>query len=542
VRRLALLALCLSSGVASAQRTDATPGADLLFFTADGAASSPKLLPGFLHHSIWSGMGVASDGNVYVAVSNHTQPGGDVAFFRWLPVEARMELLGTARGVSTAAGNWMAQESQYKVHTFLLEHADGLVYMATMDHAPTPFLRGAHVYTIDPATGTVTDASQGAPFLMTAALAQIPNPGLAQTKSGVFVETYGLKGLGLNPRAPDLLYGMTYPDGHLIQQRLSTGAMQVVGQSSTVAYAFHVSSAGDVYYGQPGPEASMKLVKYDESAGTTTTLATIPGELLGAIAPTQDGEVAYVLEAVTKRVYRLDCRADTLTYLATACGTNWWRLFNLSLSPDGRWLWFVSNNNARSTVRRIDVVTGACSEVLDVNALLGTRNLCFGGVNVWDRAGNLYVPVWTFNAAPDLALLRIGAGEAPLSGSPAYVSTRTGGTHTLQLQAGPDQAGQPYVVYGSQSGTAPGTPLSVFTVPLNEDRYFRRTGRPGRTPLQGGFGTLTALGRATALLAVKPAPVLAAVGLTLHHAVVVFDATTGAPRFVSNAVAVELGP
>ena len=104
---------------------------------------------------------------------------------------------------------------------------------------------------------------------------------------------------------------------------------------------------------------------------------------------------------------------DTFTSFTTLCGTNWWRVFNLALSPNGRSLYYVSNNNSRSTIRAIDIATKKCSEVLDVNKLLGTRNLCFGGVDVWDGHGNFYAPVWTHQnrKGSDVALLQVRTGE-----------------------------------------------------------------------------------------------------------------------------------
>ena len=387
------------------------PRAELIHFTEDGRAGSPLLFPGFRHDSVWSGLGAGSDGSVYVCVSNHLQPGGNVAVFRYSPGRRRMELLGDIRGVSTAAGNWMPNESQYKVHTFLSEHADGKLYFASMDHDPTPFLRGAHVYTIEPGTGTVTDFSKTQPFLMTRGLTTIPNPGTAAERSGVFIEYYGIKGMGSNPRAPDLLYAMTYPDAHLIGYELSTGAMEVVGQSTSGEYVFYVDNRGNAYYTRSVGAEAIELVKYVRSSGATEVVApAITGAGLGAIAPTRDGERVYLLEYVTKAIHLLDCETDDVQYVTTVCGSNWWRLFNLHLDPSEEALWYVSNNNARSTVRRIDLGSGRCTEELDVDELLGTRNLCFGGDGVWDALGNFYAPVWTLGGA-DVALLAVRLGK-----------------------------------------------------------------------------------------------------------------------------------
>jgi len=398
----------------------ALPTAELLHFTADARAASPLLAPDFLHHSSWSGLGAAQDGRIYIAVSNHQQPGGNAAVFRYAPGSHTMELLGDLESVSSAVGNWMPQESQYKVHTFLTQHADGYIYFASDDHDPTPFLRGAHIYRIDPATGQIEDFSKTQPFLMKEDLSVIANTMEAAEQSGVFIETYGIKGLSLHPANPDWFYAMTYPDGYLIRYRLSDAFMEVIGQSSHAGYVFYVDRDGDVYYSSEvvvGDVTSQTLYKWEAATGLTHTIAAdlASGEV-GAIAPSATGEDVYLLIATSKEIYRLRPGDDTLQLLTSACGSNWWRLYNLTLSPDEDSLYYVSNNNSRATVRKIDLDTLACTEILDVESLLGTRDLAFGGVGVWDELGAFYVPVWTFGAdPPDVALLRVDVGELPVS-------------------------------------------------------------------------------------------------------------------------------
>jgi hypothetical protein len=407
-----------------------TPSAELLFFTDDMSATGTPLLPGFSNHSIWSGLGLASNGRIYFAVSNHQQPGGNAAVYRYDPYADQMVTLGDIEAISSATGNWMTDESQYKVHTFLLEHADGKLYFASDDHDPTPFLRGAHLYRIDPSAETVEDYSQTTPLLMKQDLSVIPNTGQNAERSGIFIEYYGIKGIGLNKNAPDLLYAMTYPDGHLIKYRFSDGSMQVVGQSLRVAYAFYVSNEGDVYYTDTDATAHT-LYKYDESADSTSVVATDlpepPDGETGAIAPEVGGRYVYFLLSRTDQIHRLDTQLDQFTFFANLCGSNWWRTYNLHLSPDEQSLYYVSNNNDRSTLRRIDVATQACSEVLDIDSLLGARNLCFGGVGVWDANGHFYAPVWqSGTTSPSPAILKAKVevpepGHALLLGSGALL-------------------------------------------------------------------------------------------------------------------------
>ncbi len=388
----------------------ATPSAELIHFTVDGSAGAAPLLPDFADHSVWSALGRASNGRIYAAVSNHQQPGGNVAIYRYDPANGQLATLGDIRSISTAAGNWMTEESQYKAHTFILEHADGKLYFASDDHDPTPFLRGAHLYRIDPTTEAVEDYSRTIPYLLDENLQLQINTAQNAEGSGVFIETFGIKGIGLHPDAPDLLYAMTYPEGHLIRYRFSDGHMKVVGQSLRVSYAFYVSGSGDVYFTDTGA-TEQTLFKYDVTSDSTSVIASgLPGAPdgeVGAIAPDAAGRFVYFLLARAKEVWRLDTQSDQFTHFADICGSNWWRLYNLHLSPDEKSLYYVSNNNSRSTLRRIDVASGQCSEVLDIDTLVGIRDLCFGGVGVWDDEGHFYAPVWrSGTSTPDPVLLK----------------------------------------------------------------------------------------------------------------------------------------
>jgi hypothetical protein len=417
----------LSTGLVQAV-PESAPTAELIYFTVDGTETGTPLMPGFLNDSVWSGLGVASNGRVYVAVSNHLSIGGNVAIYRYDPATSETALLGDIKSISSAAGNWMPNESQRKVHTFLAQHADGFLYFASDEYEPTPLLRGSHLYRLDPTTETIEDYSRTTPYLMKSDLSVVANTGQNLLGSGIFIEEYGIKGIGLNPSAPDLLYAMTYPDGHLIKFRLSDGSMEVVGQSERVSYVFYVSDAGDVYYTDVD-ETSQTLYKYDESSDSTSIIAAdlpgAPNGEIGSIAPQSDGHYVYFLLAGAKQIYRLDTLLDQFSYFSSACGSNWWRLYNLHLSADEQSLYFVSNNNDRSTIRRIDVATQDCSEILDVDGLLGSRNLSFGGTGVWDAAGHFYAPVWTLSSSPpDTALLKVDV-EVPEPGFAWILGTGT---------------------------------------------------------------------------------------------------------------------
>jgi len=200
--------------------------AELIHFTDNGQENGNPLLSGFRHHSCWSAIGAASNGCIYMAASNHFQPldsgdiHGNVAIYKYDPESAVIVLLGDLKTTSTSVDNWMSDESQHKVHTFLLEHADGRIYFASDDYEPSYFLRGAHVYTIDTANDRISDYSKTQPLVLLRDFSVKENESIPSSTSGVFVEYYGIKGLGLNRNMPNLLYVMLYASnepGHIIK-------------------------------------------------------------------------------------------------------------------------------------------------------------------------------------------------------------------------------------------------------------------------------------------------------------------------------------
>jgi hypothetical protein len=111
--------------------------------------------------------------------------------------------------------------------------------------------------------------------------------------------------------------------------------------------------------------------------------------------------------------------------------------------------------------------------------------------------------VGTVVLQPDVTV-RVDA-LAPLHVGLDAVSAATGGVVPFTLNLGAAQAGQPYVLLGSASGTQPGTLLAGLNVPLNFDRLYHLTLVGAGSPLLAGFqGTLDADGRAEAALVAPP--------------------------------------
>ncbi len=134
--------------------------------------------------------------------------------------------------------------------------------------------------------------------------------------------------------------------------------------------------------------------------------------------------------------------------------------------------------------------------------------------------------------------------DAPLVANGDQISVSAGGTVGFSLDADVANAGNPYLLLGSVSGTSPGTPVGGMLIPLNVDAYTLYTLQsPNAPPLAGSFALLDAQGRATASFTVPPASTPNLVGLTFDHAYVVV-APTPVPliTLASNAVAIQMLP
>ena len=114
-----------------------------------------------------------------------------------------------------------------------------------------------------------------------------------------------------------------------------------------------------------------------------------------------------------------------------------------------------------------------------------------------------------------------------------------GGQQTLTLDGGAGRSGQPYLVIGSASGTAPGTALASTTIPLNFDTYTEFTVSAPRSILGGSIGILDANGRATVTFTGPALTLPALAGLRLDHAALVLDPTGTAIDSPSNSAPLQ---
>ncbi|MEM7310225.1 MAG: hypothetical protein AAF682_26355 [Planctomycetota bacterium] len=122
-----------------------------------------------------------------------------------------------------------------------------------------------------------------------------------------------------------------------------------------------------------------------------------------------------------------------------------------------------------------------------------------------------------------------GDGQADesemLSGDVVALSVAGGGSQSLSLNAGLENAGRTYAFAGTVSGTSPGFPFGGLAIPLNPDGYFNfliNKGFLGSTPFGATFsGTLSTSGKASATWTIPADNSL--IGLTAQHVYGVFD-------------------
>ena len=172
---------------------------------------------------------------------------------------------------------------------------------------------------------------------------------------------------------------------------------------------------------------------------------------------------------------------------------------------------------------------GAALEMLVDGAVVASATdatLGVGRVGV----GSLDDPAWFDD---------IAAG-ASFSADPPGLSIATGGVQTMRLDGGVAHAGKPYLIVGSLSGTAPGSPFLGLNIPLNIDPYFWFLVANPNTLIAPSWGTLDAAGKATASLTLPTGVSPVHAGVLFHHAWVAFGAA--GVEFASSPVTLALQP
>jgi hypothetical protein len=172
------------------------------------------------------------------------------------------------------------------------------------------------------------------------------------------------------------------------------------------------------------------------------------------------------------------------------------------------------------------LATGTITIPNQVGPLSLSVSSVFANVIVAGQSGN---PFWKVAPATVGTVTNLSIEVGAITASTPTVSVTAGQVQTLQVDAGPQNAGRSFLMLGSLSGTSPGTVLAGgLVLPLNADGYFQYTRtHPNSAFLAGSFGTLDAQGRAT----VTFAPTRRFIGPPVHHAFLL----TNPIDFVSEA-------
>jgi len=184
--------------------------------------------------------------------------------------------------------------------------------------------------------------------------------------------------------------------------------------------------------------------------------------------------------------------------------------------------------------------------VLDLSASTGQfalrwfdprKGLFTGGSSTVTAGGNLTLgpPPYSFSEDWVALLTRPETLEVDV----LSISVAKGGKQQLTLHAGTNNAGRPYLMLGSMSGTDPGFDMGGLHVPLNSDRYTRWTINAANGKiLRNTRGFIPASGEVRMNIVVAPGGMSSLVGTTLFHAVILNNPTD----FVSNVVRLQILP
>lgn len=172
--------------------------------------------------------------------------------------------------------------------------------------------------------------------------------------------------------------------------------------------------------------------------------------------------------------------------------------------------------------------------------LFGSAVGGLGDINA-DGHSDLVVGAWSNDTAgSDAGRARVLSGAALTLWSDTHTLASAGaGTQNLNIDAGVTHAGREYWMFGSVTGTQPGTQFGPVSIPLNLDSWTLAELSFLNTPTFSNFqGQLDSSGRAAASINLPPG-LPAALGFTMYHAYVVHN-TNLVPFMASNAVTLRL--
>lgn len=186
----------------------------------------------------------------------------------------------------------------------------------------------------------------------------------------------------------------------------------------------------------------------------------------------------------------------------------------------------------------VTIVSGSLTAPTSV----GTYTLSAGSVDAnVIRQGENGNPFWAVEKAPagtvtnlTIEVIGLEVDTITLSASGPFPQHQN-----FTLNAGASNAGRPYVMLGSVSGTTPGLQISAGVhLPLNHDFYFDfLVANPNVAILPGSAGVLNGAGQASTFFALPSGLPASVINATVHHAYVLIPTT-----FASNAVEMTITP
>lgn len=204
--------------------------------------------------------------------------------------------------------------------------------------------------------------------------------------------------------------------------------------------------------------------------------------------------------------------------------SSWKTIDGAPLDTADMWAMTLRSNASNQVVdvlpRRTQNFQPQPGEVLrfESQRLSNAATLQVGTVTVEDD-GRVIVPgVWVSTAGTRLVL------ERSLVADSSTLSLSAGGSQGLDLAFGSELAGQLYFVLGSTSGTSPGVPVELHTLPLNVDDYTLLTlSQPNSTFLSPSLSFLGGDGRASLQFSLPAGTSSSLSGLVVNHAGLLFD-------------------
>ncbi len=143
------------------------------------------------------------------------------------------------------------------------------------------------------------------------------------------------------------------------------------------------------------------------------------------------------------------------------------------------------------------------------------------------RQGETGLPFYACDPAFPGQVIGLTIEVVPLDVPVEPFTASGGGRLPIGLNAGPENAGREYWIFGSivDEGFEGGVSIAGLELPVRDDAYFRQTlARSSRAPLQGMRGTFAADGTAPDAVFEVPAGALDAyVGKRIRHVVAIFD-------------------